>query len=69
MSLSILWKPQMSVFIVKNASNQWNKAGLDSRYLLYECNDIIGEIFSPSILQKEHKCVFDKPKLYSFLFK
>ena len=48
----------MSVFIVKNANNQRNKAGLDSRYLVYECNDIIGEIFSPSrarFLKKKKK--------------
>ena len=49
---------------------QWSKSELDSRYLQYECNIRIGDLFvSSSILQKEHGCVFDKPKVWSFSFK
>ena len=45
-SLSILWKPKMTVcdVNVKNVNNQWNKSEIDSRYLVYDCNNRIGDL-------------------------
>ena len=55
---------------MKNVNSQWNKLELDSRYLVSKYNNRTGDLLSLLLFFKnELRCVFDKPTLYSFLFR
>ena len=55
---------------IKNANNREKNTGIDSGCLVYGCNNRIGHFSSHfQFCKKQHKCVLDKPKVYSFLFK